>query len=107
MTKGPSHLEVKLSQQIYDAGIEPPALEFFAVPGRRFRWDMAWPDKKVLAEIQGAIWVKGGHSTGTGISRDAEKSNLATLLGYKCLTFTAEHIKSGQALEWIKLALEC
>jgi very-short-patch-repair endonuclease len=105
MTKTMSHLEVMLDDQLCLAGIDPEDTEFYAIPGRRFRWDFAWPSKKILVEVQGAIWVKGGHSTGTGITRDAEKLNLATLAGWKILIVTAEHIKSGQALLWIQEAL--
>lgn len=107
MSKGPSKLEMELLFQILACGLPEPEPEFQAIPGRRYRWDYAWPDKKVLVEVQGGIWVKGGHSTGTGISRDAEKNNLAVLAGYKPLIVTAEHIKSGKALAWIKSALEC
>lgn len=105
MTKTMSHLEVMLDDQLCLAGITPEDTEYYAIPGRRFRWDFAWPSKKVLVEVQGAIWVKGGHSTGTGITRDAEKLNLATLAGWKTLIVTAEHIKRGQALLWIQEAL--
>ena len=105
MTKTMSHLEVMLDDQLCLAGINPEDTEFFAIPGRRFRWDFAWPSKKLLVEVQGAIWVKGGHSTGTGISRDAEKLNLATLAGWRTLILTAEMIKDGRGLKWIQEAL--
>lgn len=107
MSKGPSHLETMLDDQMCLAGLPAPEAEFCAIPGRRFRWDFSWPDKKVLVEVQGAVWVKGGHSTGGGITRDAEKNNLAVLAGWKPLIVTAEHIKSGQALRWIQEALGC
>jgi len=97
-----SHLEVMLDDQMALAGLPAPEGEFYAIPGRRFRWDFAFPDKKVLIEVQGAIWVKGGHSTGTGISRDAEKLNLATLAGWRTLIVTADMIKDGRALAWIQ-----
>lgn len=64
------------------------------------------PSSPVLIEVQGGIWVKGGHSTGTGITRDAEKNNLAVLAGYRTLIVTSEHIKSGQALKWIQEAVQ-
>ena len=53
-----------------------------------------------------AIWVRGGHSTGTGITRDCEKLNLATLAGWRTLQVTKDHVKSGQALAWIQEALD-
>jgi hypothetical protein len=100
-----SALEQALDDQMAEAGIPAPVGEYKAIEGRRFRWDFAWPEQKLLVECQGAIWVRGGHSTGVGITRDAEKINIATLNGWRTLIFTAEHIKSGQALEWVKQAL--
>lgn len=105
MTKTMSHLEVMLDDQLCLAGITPEETEYYAIPGRRFRWDFAFPSKKLLIEVQGAIFVKGGHSTGVGITRDMEKNNLAVLAGYRCLVVSSKHISSGQALDWIKEAL--
>jgi very-short-patch-repair endonuclease len=55
---------------------------------RKFRFDFAWPELKIGIEIEGAIWKKGGHSTGKGITRDIEKGNLATLEGWKLLRYS-------------------
>ena len=83
-----------------------PETEFRAIPARRWRWDFAWPDHHLLVEVQGGIWRKGGHSTGKGITRDAEKMNAATLAGWNVLACTADHIKDGKAIQWIRKALE-
>ena len=101
-----SHLENLLAYQIRVAGLPEPAIEYKAIPGRRYRWDFAWTAQKLLVEVQGCIWKKGGHSTGTGITRDAEKLNLATLAGFRCIAVTPEQIRSGEALRWIQKALE-
>jgi very-short-patch-repair endonuclease len=74
------------------------------VPGRRFRVDFFIKPVLVL-ECEGGIWVKGGHSTGAGITRDCEKLNALALEGYIVLRFTAEHIASGEAIGWTKRAL--
>lgn len=102
-----SHLETNLAIQIESAGLPSPLREYRAIEGRKYRFDFAWPERKLLIEVQGAIWVRGGHSTGAGITRDAEKLNLATLAGFKCLHLTSAHVMSGQALTWIKEALKC
>lgn len=88
--------------QIRMAGLPDPVREFKAILGRRFRWDFAWPEHKLLVEVQGGIWQRGGHSTGKGITRDAEKLNLASLAGYRSLAFTADQIRGGQALAWLQ-----
>ena len=89
-----SKLELALAFQIRAAGLITPVVEFKAIPARRYRWDFAWPGQKLLVEVQGGIWAKG-----------AEKLNLATLAGYRCITVTGEQIKSGQALQLILQAL--
>ena len=102
-----SHLEVTLAAQLDEAGIKYEQ-QFKAITGRRFSFDFAVKDvcdDTWLIECQGGIWHKGGHSTGVGITRDAEKNNLAALAGYRCLMVTSEHIKSGQALTWIQEAI--
>ena len=104
-TKKGSHLEETYLLQVLAAGLPEPEREVQVIEGRRFKHDFCWRDKKILVEIQGAVWVKGGHSTGTGINRDAEKLNLSTLAGWKTFIFTGDHLKSGQALEWTKEAL--
>jgi very-short-patch-repair endonuclease len=83
-----------------------PEREYECIPDRKFRWDMAWPEHKVAVEIQGGIWSKGAHSSGRGLLRDYEKLNLAQLHDWTVLFVAAEHIESGQAVEWIRDALE-
>jgi len=101
-----SDLELALYTYIRMAGLPEPETEVKLIPDRRFRYDMVWPRHKLAVEIQGGIWQKGGHSTGAGISRDTEKLNLATLQGYRVLQVTGDQIKTGQALLWIKKALQ-
>jgi very-short-patch-repair endonuclease len=104
-SRKPSHLEEALAYQIRVLGLPEPVREYRAVPHRKYRWDFAWPEAKLLVECQGAVFVKGGHSTGAGISRDADKLNNATLHGFRSLVFTSVHIKDGSAVELIKEVL--
>lgn len=62
-----------------------PVPEFKIVPERRFRWDWAWPMHRLAIEVQGGIWNRGAHGRGSGIQRDHEKSNLATIHGWRVL----------------------
>jgi very-short-patch-repair endonuclease len=97
-----SRLETELEWQIRAAKLPKPHREYHAIDGRRWRWDFAWPDHRLLLEVQGGIWRKGGHTTGEGITRDCEKLNAATLAGWRVLSVTAEHIRNGQALEMVE-----
>lgn len=64
------------------------------VPGRRFIYDFEIVGKNVLIECQGGVFSRGnsGHSSGTGIQRDAEKVNRAQMNGYTIFVLTPEKI---------------
>ncbi|MFA4972574.1 MAG: hypothetical protein WC683_08155 [bacterium] len=101
----PSELEAALLLQIRAAGLPEPVTEYRAVPGRQYRWDGAYLDARILYEVQGGIWRKGGHSTGGGITRDCEKNNLAVLRNFRTLFFTREMIEDGRAVLYLRAAL--
>ena len=106
-----SELEDTFAMQLNAVGLDGYVREFRkAIPGRKFRFDFAfvsgkWQGKMLLIEINGGTYTRGGHSTGTGIKRDYEKGNLAVQYGYKLLTFDADMVKSGQALEFTEKIL--
>lgn len=103
-----SSLVFKLSH----AGVEIPRWaghpggELKPVPGRLFRFDLAWPERLVAAEVDGGVWVKGRHNRGKGMIADSEKYSLAAGLGWRVLRLCDVHVKDGRAVEWIKAALE-
>jgi len=103
--KTQSELEAALLFQLRAAGLPEPVLQYRAIPGRRWRWDFAWPDRKLLVEVQGGLWIKSAHTTGTGIGRDIEKHNATVLAGWRVLFVTAHMIEDGRALEVIEAIL--
>lgn len=66
--------------------------EYRFYPSRRWRADYYLPDWKALIEIEGAIWTGGGHTRGGGYSKDCEKYNFASALGFTLLRFPANEI---------------
>lgn len=50
---------------------------------RRFRFDFAWPKRKVAIEIEGGIFMRGRHVRPSGFINDATKYNAATLQGWR------------------------
>lgn len=102
-----SQLELLLLNRLERAGLPIGEAQVCGIPGRKFAFDRAWPSASppVAVDVQGAIYVKGGHSTGTGIERDTEKACLAALAGWRYLPVTEKQIKSGQAVAWIAQAL--
>ena len=99
-----SPLEDLFAFQLDSAGLTGYVREYQAIPGRRFRFDFAFiqPEHRLLIEINGGTYSKGGHSTGTGINRDYEKNNLAVLNGWRVLSFDTKQVKSGAALEVVE-----
>lgn len=101
-----SALETELAMQIYSMVMPLPTREYQAIKGRKFRFDFAWLEHKLLVEVNGGTYTQGAHSTGRGIARDYEKANLAVLQGWRVLTFDGKAVKSGEAVEVIRQALE-
>lgn len=80
--------------------------EHKGIDGRQFRFDFAWPDDHLALECQGIVWGgKGRHQTGTGLAGDCEKLNLAMLNGWRMILITQQHLKTGEAVRWVKQAL--
>jgi len=87
--------------------------QFKAVPDRRFAFDFKCMIflteniiRSILVDVQGGVWIKGGHTTGTGVTRDCEKYSLAAVEGYRVILCTPAQIKQGLALKWIEEALK-
>ena len=72
---------------------------------RRWRLDIAWPDKRLGCECDGGTWSGGRHVRGAGYESDCRKINTATLMGWKVLRFTGGMVESGEAAAMIEQAL--
>ncbi len=90
-------------------GLPLPQTEFRFHPKRLWRADYAWPDRMLLIERHGGLFMTGragmAHAMPTSIRRDWEKANAAQLLGYVILQFESKSLDSGAALETIKQVL--
>ena len=78
-------------------GIEEPIAEYRFHPTRKWRFDYAWPTKKVAVEIEGGIWIGGAHVRGKHFLSDCEKYNAAGLLGWRVFRFVPGQLKKGEA----------
>ena len=101
-----SDLEDTLAFQLDALGLTGYVREYQAIKGRKFRFDFAWTERKLLVEVNGGTYAKGAHSTGRGIARDYEKANLAVLQGWRVLSFDGKAVKDGTAVEVIRKALD-
>ena len=97
-----SNWERILLFQIRATDLPEPVTQWRFHPTRRWRFDLAYPDKLIAIEVQGGIWRKGAHSSGMGITRDCEKACEATILGWRLMPVTPEMIQDGRALNAIE-----
>lgn len=65
--------------------------EYRFCPNRRFRADWFIPSLNVLVEYEGIFGGKARHTSVGGYSTDCEKYNLATVMGYRVLRYTAKN----------------
>ncbi len=100
-----TRLEDKLCAQLRALGVADPVREHRFHPVRRWRFDLAWPDRKLAVEVDGGTWSAGRHVRGAGYERDAEKFNAAALLGWTVLHFTGAMVRSGEAAGKVAEAL--
>jgi very-short-patch-repair endonuclease len=68
---------------------------------RAWRFDFAWPGRRVALEVEGGTRSGGRHTRPQGFEDDAEKYNEAALLGWLVLRVTGAQVKSGKALAWV------
>ena len=87
--------QVAFRQLCQQWGFPMPVCEYqFAreALGREWRLDYSWVDEKVGLEVDGAIWVKGRHTRGSGWLKDSDKLNSAAQLGWKMLRCTPQQL---------------
>lgn len=100
-----SDIESLLAAQLRYAELPEPVREWRFHPTRRWRFDLCWPDRLLAVEVQGGIYRGGGHTSVTGLKRDIEKLNAATLLGWRVLLVHGDMVRDGSALSLIEDAM--
>ena len=96
-----SQLERRFLQQLEQAKLTECCIrEYYAINGRDFRLDFAWPSRKLYVEVQGmAHRIKGRFRA------DIERWALLTLAGWRGLEVGGAEIRNGKAVEWLKQLL--
>ena len=77
---------------------EPVQQHMFAraTHNRRWMFDFAWPRIKLAVEIDGGQWAPHGGRHNT--DGDREKLNVAALLGWRVMRFSASMLASPEAV---------
>jgi hypothetical protein len=74
------------------ANVPEPECEYSWHPERKYRADYAWPAFKLLVEIDGGLFIQGGHSRGAARLYDMRKDREATLLGWRVMRYGPDEI---------------
>ena len=105
VVREPSELEALLLLHIRAAGLPVPEREVRFHPTRRWRFDFAWAEQGIAAEVDGSTWAQGRHTRGAGFEADCEKCNEATIIGWRVLRFTRKQITDRYAVDALARAL--
>jgi len=103
-----SRLEETLDQQLRAVlgPLNRPQREYKCVPGRRFRFDFAFPAYMLAIEVNGGIYSGGRHTRGAALEDEYEKLNLAQANGWHVLIFGPNAVQNGNAARdieaWLK-----
>ena len=81
-----------LIKRLQDYGVPHPVLELRFYRPRRWRFDLAWPQRKVAVERHGF----GRHIKPKGFMDDRDKMNAAACLGWRVIELTPQHLKPQQ-----------
>lgn len=91
--------------QIANLDLPSPVMEYEPMVGRKFRADLAWPDHRLICEIQGGSWAGGRHTSGSGYAKDRARTNDLTCAGWRVIEIIPRHIRTGEAIAWIAALL--
>lgn len=91
-----SPLETKLMRAIRRSSLPQPVSQHRVMDGTRFvgRFDLAYPEAKVIIEVDGYRW----HSGRAAWQKDRRRDNDLNRLGWTVLRFTAEDLKEPDAV---------
>ena len=86
----------------------PNLLREYVVGGspKKWRFDFALPERRLLIEIDGGQWQEKGHGYGMKMEDDFEKQNWATIEGWVIVRYCTTMIHGPCAYEFIKIAID-
>lgn len=88
-----------------DHHLPEPCFEYQFHPVRKWRFDLAWPEKRVAIEVQGGIWMQGRHVQPAALIREYEKLNSAAIHGWRLLYILPDDLCRASTVVLLKLML--
>lgn len=110
MKKQPSPVFPKLCKA---QSLPEPTPEYKFHPTRKWRFDWAFfgedeffGEIKLALEVEGAVWVQGRHTRGSGFVKDMEKYNEAACLGWRIIRVQPNELCTAKTIDLIQRALD-
>jgi hypothetical protein len=106
--KGPNKTEQAIAARIVELGYPAPEQQFRFHPVRRYRFDFAWPAKRLALEFDGGTFgdtATSGHQ-GHGYANDCRKCNLATAIGWRVYHLSSIMHKEGELTSVLQLMFD-
>lgn len=97
--------ERSLETQLRYISAPPHRAEYRFDPSRMWRFDFAWPELLVAAEVEGGSWSGGRHVRGGGFEADCDKYNEAAIRGWLVLRLPTSYVNDGRGVQLIGRAL--
>ena len=91
-----------------DAGLPMPATEYMFAKeslGRDWRFDYAWIEERVALEVDGGLFVYGGHNRGGFILKTHDKQNAAATLGWRILHCVPKTLRTPETIALVRRTL--
>lgn len=99
LPQGLSVGEETFAQHCQAYGLKPER-EFLFLRDRKWRFDFAWPSRKLALEVEGGTsFGRSRHSKGKGFESDAAKYNRAAREGWIVLRYSTRMVTSGEAID--------
>jgi very-short-patch-repair endonuclease len=95
-----SQIEEILALHIRAEKLPQPVREYLFDPGRKWRFDFAWPAIHFAVEVDGEV-----HRISERFHSDMRKNAMALLQGWDVLHVGGREIKSGEAIQWVRALL--
>lgn len=95
-------LEAMLLAQLRALGLPEPNREYKFHKTRKWRFDFAYPERKIAIEVEGGTYSrKSRHTSPLGYRKDCEKYNTANALGWHVYRGDTAMVRDGSLCNFV------
>lgn len=97
----PSPLEAAVELQLRALKLPRGWRQYYPIPGRKYRLDFAWPEKKLAVECEGMV-----HRIKAQFEHDCRRSNDLLDAGWRVYRLTGSMIRAGESIALLERILK-